>query len=230
MRLHQVSLVLLLAFISACSESPTDSSGRHTALRGPVGVVTAPTDGGTPTQCDPWTDPDWCQTSPGAGECMADVGSDPTLAATFDCPGHGGGGNEGIIGGGTTGTGTEPGAGDSYSPATDADNDFSATTCPLTLSGKVITAAIQVAGILHTFKFTGPLARVSGARSPATYSVHPTVSEDSWWIAESGTIQVNCSGFYSPQAFGFRLWIGTATFAGESDLHMIPGPNHPSSY
>jgi agmatine/peptidylarginine deiminase len=57
-----------------------------------------------------------------------------------------------------------------------------------------------------------------------------TVSDDGWWIADSGTIQVNCSGVYSPNAFGFRLWIGTATYAGTSDLHMILGPNHPTTY
>lgn len=95
----------------------------------------------------------------------------------------------------------------------------------------MITAGITVAGILHTFKFDGQMTRVSGPVSPATYSIaHPTVSEDAWWIAESGTITVNCSGVYSPNAFGFTLWIGTATYAGQSDLHMILGPNHPTTY
>ena len=46
-------------------------------------------------------------------------------------------------------------------------------------------------------------------------------------MATRGTIQVNCKGYYSPNAFGYRLWIGTASYAGSSDLSIVMGPGHP---
>ncbi len=111
---------------------------------------------------------------------------------------------------------------------TDTPEEDESTNCPTVLSGKVITAGILVAGTLHTFKFDGPMTRISSPRSPAKYEIgHPTVSEDTRWIAEAGWIAVNCVGVYSPNAFGYRVWIGTASYAGESDLHMVLGPNHP---
>lgn len=107
-----------------------------------------------------------------------------------------------------------------------------AKSCPSLLVGKIVTALIPVAGRNHEFRFEGsvlaPLVRTSGPRSPATYVVNPTLSEDGWWMAESGTIKVNCSGGYSPSAFGYRLFIGTASYAGQNDLHMVLGPGHPS--
>lgn len=69
---------------------------------------------------------------------------------------------------------------------------------------------------------------VSAARPPATYEIAgPTASRDTWWIAERGTVKVNCNGYYSPSAFGYKLWIGVASYAGESDLHMVMEPGHP---
>jgi hypothetical protein len=72
------------------------------------------------------------------------------------------------------------------------------------------------------------MIRIGAARSPATYGIRPTASRDAWWIAESGTIKVTCNGYYSPSAFGYRVWIGVASYAGQSDLHMVLGPNHPT--
>lgn len=86
----------------------------------------------------------------------------------------------------------------------------------------------EVAGILHTFKFSGPMRRSGFPASPARYNVKPTTSEDTWWIAESGWVAVNCIGVFIPLGGGKRIWVGDAEYAGESDLHMVIGPNHPS--
>lgn len=142
-------------------------------------------------------------------------------------PSDGGGTPEpdGHAPGGSTGSGTggTP-AGEEPTPEEEAD----AATCPSILSGKVITALITVAGRTHEFRFDGPMQRVGRGSKPATYQISgPKTSEDSWWIAESGTITVTCWGFFTPQYQGARLWIGTANYAGQSDLHMVMGPGHP---
>jgi len=106
--------------------------------------------------------------------------------------------------------------------------DKASRACPAVMLGKVITAGIGVAGILHTFKFEGPLTRSGLPNSPARYAVQPTSSEDTWWIAESGWIAVNCYGVFIPMGAGKRIWVGEASYAGQSDLHMVMGPGHPS--
>jgi hypothetical protein len=97
--------------------------------------------------------------------------------------------------------------------------------CPRIL-GKVVTAGIRVAGTLHTFKFEGPFTRLGLQSVPGTYPIRPTVSEDGWWIAESGTITVDCWGFYIPLNSRANLFIGRASYR-TGDLHMVMGPSHP---
>ena len=92
--------------------------------------------------------------------------------------------------------------------------------------GKTLTYLVNIAGRNHEFQFTGTMRRVNPAvgRSPAWYYISgPTVSKDSWWIAESGTIQLVCWG-----AWRFRnsVWIGTVVVQ-DDDLHMVMGPGHP---
>lgn len=168
----------------------------------------------------------------GDGETSPDPGG-----STSGAWGTGDGGSGSSTGGtGSSGTGSEaappPDGYDTDPPAAgeeEEEEEEDSRSCPRILSGKVIRAGISVAGILHTFSFEGPMGRLSPALSPVRYVIaHPTVSEDVWWIAEAGWIAVNCTGVYSPSAFGARLWFGTASYAGQSDLHMILGPNHPS--
>jgi hypothetical protein len=98
--------------------------------------------------------------------------------------------------------------------------------CPKIL-GKVVTAGITVAGRLHTFKFEGPFTRIGLRSVPGTYPIKPTVSEDGWWIVESGTITVDCWGFYIPiPGRNANLFIGQASYR-TGDLHMVMGPSHP---
>jgi hypothetical protein len=106
--------------------------------------------------------------------------------------------------------------------------DEASTACPSILSGKIITAGIVVAGTLHTFKFEGPMTRSGLPNSPAKYAIKPTVSEHSWWIAESGWISVNCLGVFIPIGGGERIWVGQASYAGTNDVHMVMGPGNPS--
>jgi hypothetical protein len=135
------------------------------------------------------------------------------------------GGGGGFDGGGSTGGG-------SSDPGSPVDNDSTevSTNCPSVLTGKVITALIGISGTSHEFRFEGPMTRSGTAASPAHYTVKPTVSTDGQWIAESGWVSVDCFGAYSPTLFGTRLWLGTASFAGDADLHMIYGPQHPSFF
>lgn len=140
-----------------------------------------------------------------------------------------------VVGCSTTGSSTSGGGvsggggstGSSYDPGSPVDNDSTevSSKCPDLLMGKVITAGIVVAGTLHTFEFDGPMYLTGAGASPAHYNVNPTVSTDSKWIAESGWISVNCFGGYAT-IFGRRVWAGTASYAGQSDLHMVYGPGH----
>jgi hypothetical protein len=114
------------------------------------------------------------------------------------------------------------GGGDSYD-AGDPDS----LSCPSNLQ-KVVTALINVAGTNHQFDFEGPLVRISTATSPARYAINPTISKDGQWAATEGWIKVTCVGAYTPSIGGARLWLGSATYAGESDLHLVYGPQHPS--
>jgi hypothetical protein len=71
-------------------------------------------------------------------------------------------------GSGTT-TGGGSGGYDNDPPPPDGEDE--SRNCPILLSGKVITAGIQIAGKLHTFKFDGPMTRISGPGSPARYEI-----------------------------------------------------------
>ena len=101
--------------------------------------------------------------------------------------------------------------------------------CPKILSGKVITAGIPVGGILHTFRFGGPMERMDISRvSPARYTIaRPDTSSDGWWIADQGWIGVRCLGIFYHVAENEDVWVGRAWYAGTADLHMTIGPNHP---
>jgi hypothetical protein len=113
-----------------------------------------------------------------------------------------------------------------------AEEEADAFSCPANLVGKVITALIAVAGRNHEFRFDGkigaPMRRIGRAQSPANYRIaHPTVSEHSWWVAESGTVLVRCTGVHTPPTMEYSIWLGVASYAGRSDLHMVMGPGHP---
>jgi hypothetical protein len=98
--------------------------------------------------------------------------------------------------------------------------------CPQPLRGKTVTTLIEIAGRNHEFQFTGRMSRVNPlvGRSPAWYNISgPTLSEDNWWIAESGTIQLVCWGGWR---FRNTLWVGTV-YLQASDLHMVMAPGHP---
>ena len=132
-----------------------------------------------------------------------------------------GGGNTGSGGGGTMGSTSGPG-----SPIPDDSTEVDAGSCPSTLR-RMVTALIAVGGSNHQFDFEGPLYKISAA-SPARYNINPTVSKDGQWMATEGWIEVNCFGAYGPSIGGGRVWAGAAWFTGNSDLHMIYGPQHPS--
>jgi hypothetical protein len=93
------------------------------------------------------------------------------------------------------------------------------------LGGKLITALIPVGGAgVQEFRFDGANLK-GGGWSPARYTLtHPTANRDGSWFAESGWITINCVGYFTPSVGGFRLWIGNASWAGGSDLHMVQGP------
>lgn len=151
--------------------------------------------------------------------------------------------NEGGGGGGTPGTG-DPGGGDDggdpdggawSDPAGESsdglgEDEYSATSCPSLIYGRTITKGITVGGRLHTFKFSGTMARVGPAPSPAWYSINPTLDEEGWWLALQGKIKIACSGLYSPSINGKRLWVGTTTAVdgpNTDDISMVKGPNNP---
>lgn len=187
--------------------------------------------------CDPYEELDWsCDDDDGT--CMTSVGdpTDPEGAVTVqECPGDGGGG-----GGGntppppgdddpticpTSDTGSCP-----TEPACEVDcpseDEPESDICPQPLMGRTLTTLVNVAGRNHEFQFSGTMRRVNPAvgRSPAWYYISgPTASKDTWWIAESGTIQLVCWG-----AWRFRntVWIGTVVVQ-DTDLHMVMGPGHP---
>lgn len=245
------NLVLRLAAIAgvvltlgACADSPTQADQQPAPYHsGPVqtqapmgcvvdGLCVLPpliVDGG----CDPWESLDWCD----PGDCMTSVPWTPDSQGTMGCPGSGGapGG-----GGGTPPPPTDP---DAICPTADTGTcppndpepvceiDCEETTedspiCPQPLRGKTLTALVNVAGRNHEFQFTGEMDRVNrlAGRSPAWYKISgPTASKDTWWIAESGNIQLVCWGRWH---FRNSLWIGTVVVQS-TDLHMVMGPGHP---
>jgi hypothetical protein len=107
------------------------------------------------------------------------------------------------------------------------DEEYS-DICPQPLLGKVATALVPIAGRNHEFKFEGPFYRVNPlvGRSPAWYRIHrPALSNDSWWMAESGNIQLVCWGRYVT-VLGSRVWGGTM-YVQNTELHVVMGPGHP---
>jgi hypothetical protein len=245
------NLVLRLAAIAgvvltlgACADSPTQADQQRAPdLAAPAqdeqvtpqgcvidGLCTLPPISGG--WCDPYEELDWsCDDDP----CMTSVG-DPTdpeeAVSVHGCPGGGGGGA--LPGGGTQ---PPPGSGPGTTPVDStalpceldcpaeeetADTDI----CPQPVSGRTLTYLATIAGRNHEFKFRGVMRRVNPAigRSPAWYEISgPHVSRDSWWIAQSGNIQLVCWGRWS---FRNSFWIGTIIVQSD-DLHFVMGPGHP---
>src|SRR5262249_24983725 len=93
--------------------------------------------------------------------------------------------------------------------------------CPKLLGGKAITAGIPVSGRLHTFVFDSVMTRIGISRdNPARYNIaRPATSTDGWWIADEGWILVRCLGVFIPVGEHEDRWVGTASYAGQADLH-----------
>lgn len=124
---------------------------------------------------------------PGDGQCMTSYGGEATV--------------QGCSGGGT--------------PPPAEEEEYS-DICPQPIMGKVATALVNIAGRNHEFKFEGTFYRVNPlvGRSPAWYRIdRPTLSKDSWWMAESGSIQLVCWGRYVT-VLGSRVWGGNGVCAG----------------
>lgn len=135
--------------------------------------------------------------------------------------GDGGGGWGG--GGGGNGVGDNPDPGEPAECEEDCEMEEDADMCPQPLSGRTLAYGATIAGQMHTFKFSGPMQRQGGGTSPAWYTISgPTASEDTWWIAESGKIQIQCRGRWISR----YLWIGTLYVVAD-DLHFVMGPGHP---
>lgn len=235
------ALAGVLFALGACADSPTQSDQqRATDLAAPVqdkqvtpqgcvadgGVCLLPPERGG--WCDPYEELDFsCEDD---DQCMTSVG-DPTDVTVQGCPGDGGGTPPpgGDTGGGDPGTTTPPDT--TGEPVCEIDcpaeeEEFDTDICPQPLRGKTVTALIPVAGRNHEFQFTGRMDRVNPlmGRSPAWYKISgPTVSEDNWWIAQDGTIQLVCWGRWR---FRNTLWVGRV-YLQASDLHMVMAPGHP---
>ena len=124
----------------------------------------------------------------------------------------------------TGGGGDSPDPGDPAACEEDcAIEESDSDICPQPLSGRTLAYGATIASRLHTFKFSGTMRRDGVGRSPAWYTIsRPTASEDTWWIAESGKIQVVCYGRWISR----YLWIGQL-FVINDDLHFVMGPGHP---
>lgn len=238
LRLAAIAWVVLT--LGACADIPTQADQQRAPdLSGPVqtqapmgcvieGTCVLPpliVDGG----CDPWMSLDWCQ----GGDCMTSVPGGTDYQGTMGCPG--GGGAPGGGGGGTPPPPpSDPGAICPLSATTtcppdgedDEEEGPDTDICPQPVAGKTLTYLVKIAGRNHEFKFTGTMNRVDPlvGRSPAWYGISgPTVSKDSWWIAESGDIQLVCWGRWR---FRNTIWLGTIVVQ-DDDLHMVMGPGHP---
>jgi hypothetical protein len=242
LRLTAIAGVVLT--LGACADSPTQADQQRAPdLAAPGQVeqvapqgcvidglcVLPPISGGW---CDPYEELDW---SCDDDNCMTSVGepTDPEGAtAVQSCPGGGGGGGDG--GGGSTPPppGCDPGTISPTSVAVtsecDGEEEEYSDICPQPILGKVATALVNIAGRNHEFQFEGPFWRVNPlvGRSPAWYKIpRPTLSEDDWWMAESGDIQLVCWGRYVI-VLGTRTW-GGRMYVQSTDLHMVMGPGHP---
>jgi hypothetical protein len=237
LRLAAIAGVLFM--LGACADTPTESNQQRASdlpaqdaqVQGCVSdglCVLPPISGGW---CEPWMELDW-DCNDGAGECEESVG-DPTdpeeAAGVQSCPG--GGGDTGGGGGGGDDGGGDPGTIciESYTePCPPEEEEEYSDICPQPILGKVATALVPIAGRNHEFKFEGPFWRVNPlvGRSPAWYKIpRPTLSEDDWWMAESGDIQLVCWGRYQI-ILDTRTWVGTM-YVQSTDLHVVMGPGHP---
>jgi hypothetical protein len=236
--LRLATIAGVLFTLGACADSPTQSDRQRAPeltvqdaqVQGCVSdglCVLPPISGG---YCEPWMELDWdCDES--GGECEESVG-DPTdpeeAAGVQSCPG--GGGDTGGGGGGGDSGGDDPGTIciESYTEPCAPEEEEYSDICPQPILGKVATALVPIAGRNHEFQFEGPFWRVNPlvGRSPAWYNIpRPTLSEDDWWMAESGSIQLVCWGRYVI-VLGTRTWVGTM-YVQSTDLHMVMGPGHP---
>jgi hypothetical protein len=248
--LRRATIVGVLAILGACADLPTradqqrapDLPAQDAQVQGCVSDGLCPLPPISGGWCEPWMELDW-DCDDGGGECEASVGdpSDPEGAVSVQsCPGGGDGdtGGGGGVGGGGGDGGSGPGTvcptsdtGSCPEPVCEIDcpaeeEEFDSDICPQPLRGRTVTTLIDVAGRNHEFQFTGRMNRVNPlmGRSPASYTISgPTLSEDGWWIAESGTIQLVCWGRWR---FRNSLWVGSV-FVQATDLHMVMAPGHP---
>jgi hypothetical protein len=108
---YRIPMLFALFFAAACTDSPTGPDTANSRGTGPNRIWTWYMPGvvvvGTPEECDPWMDLNWCEGGgAGGGECMESVGvNDPEamrIATAGGCTGTGGGGGGTPVGGGTT--------------------------------------------------------------------------------------------------------------------------------
>lgn len=231
------SLVILAGVVltlGACTDSPTQPDRQRVADVTPAVAVHEaqvqgcvlegfcfldPISGGW---CEPWMHLDWT-CDDGDSECTTSAGDPRDLewaTAVQGCPDGGtplpGGGDPGTAPPDSTACGADcPPEGE------EEDSDI----CPEPLGGRTLTYLVNIAGRNHEFQFTGTMHRVNplSGRSPAWYRISgPTASKDTWWIPESGNIQLVCWGRWH-----FRtVWLGTIVVQ-DDDLHMVMGPGHP---
>lgn len=238
-------LVVLVLGAGGCADlaGPEGSPGTATTTgTGPgyacntmvdgVYVMCPVTGGPTIPDCDPWASLDWCDGGDGSCQMSVPITGRPDEAAMQGCDGDGGGGGgykppPGDPGTICPATGTcldDPQACEMDCPPPDEEMD--SDICPQPLMGKTLTYLATIAGRTHEFKFKGTMRRVNPAigRSPAWYNISgPHVSNDSWWLAESGTIQLVCWGGWR---FRNSVWVGTVGVQAD-DLHFVMGPGHP---
>ncbi len=237
--LRLATIACVLFTLAACADSPTQSDPQRVPEPAPGAPVMDDQVQGcvleglcildpvTPAPCDPWTSLNWCES-----ECMTSV-FQPLEERLQSCPGGGGGGDTG--GGGTPPPPPPPAdsstvclTADDGTCLPDEEEEEYTDICPQPILGKVATALVPIAGRNHEFKFEGPFWRVNPlvGRSPAWYKIRrPTLSEDDWWMAESGNIQLVCWGRYTI-ILETRTWLGTM-YVQTTDLHVVMGPGHP---
>jgi hypothetical protein len=241
--LRLVAIAGVVLTLGACADNPTqadrqraphlDEPGQDEQVA-PQGCVIEglcvlpPISGGW---CDPYEELDG---SCDEENCMTSEGepTDPEGAIIVQsCPGGGDGDPDG---GGTPPP--PPGdddPGDPICPTSDTgecppEEEEYSDICPQPILGKVATALVPIAGRNHEFKFEGTFWRVNPlvGRSPAWYKIErPALSKDSWWMAESGSIQLVCWGRYVT-VLGTRVWGGTV-YVQNTELHVVMGPGHP---
>jgi hypothetical protein len=238
--------LLLPLILAACSEVTTpgpllDGSGAGGLLSG---ECTRQADGSylcPPITNDPVYPSDPCMESTGSADLESTTQSCPPSGgddgSTAPPPDDGSTGGDDPIGGGTPppsgDDGTEqPGVECPDSKCTPVcEVDCEETTedsdiCPQPLGGRTLITLVNVAGRNHEFQFSGEMNRVNPlvGRSPAWYRISgPTASKDTWWIAESGNIQLVCWGRWHLRN---SVWLGTVVVQA-TDLHMVMGPGHP---